>query len=290
MNSTFFNQENLNRFIDLYPGTSPSEAYYLNLAKRRALETLPYLPRGTGQERLLDVGSYQALYGPAYIELFGYREVAVVGTDVVAGKVVTRQDPQTGKEYSFQAEFANIEKEPLPFADESFDTVVITEVVEHLLMDPVYAMNEVNRVLKPGGKVLFSVPNAASDECLTFLVNNQQPGFLRCYLSKGLTHGDKDLTTVYEMGHYHEYTSREVEALVRATGFMIEQMTGISYSPQNLAGWRWSLLKLLVRGMFPRSKRIHEDVIVAVLSKSGPHTPLDQLKHRFPEPLYRTYA
>ena len=285
-----FDLNELNRLIDLYPGSSPSEAYYLTLAKRRAAETFRFLPAGSGKERLLDVGSYQALYGPAYIEIFGYREVAVVGTDVVPGCVILRRDAQNGREYRFQAEYANIEKEPLPFEDESFDTVVITEVVEHLLMDPVYAMNEVNRVLKPGGKVLFSVPNAASDECLTYLVNNQQPGFLRCYLSKGLTHGNKDLTTVYEMGHYHEYTSREVEALVAATGFSVDFMTGISYQLAHLTGWRWRLLKIFVGLLFPRSTRVHEDVILAVLSKRGSHTPLDQLPNRFPEPLYRTYA
>lgn len=283
------NQQEFDRLIDLYPSQGSGDDYYLSLAKKRAWKTFPYLPKGTGKERLLDVGSFQALYGPLYIEQYGYREVAVVGTDVVPGSVIRRDDPKAGKSYSFEAQACNIEKEPLPFPDERFDTVVITEVVEHLLMDPVYAMNEVNRVLKPGGKVLFSVPNAASDECLTYLVNNQQPGFLRAYLSNGLIHGNKDLNTVYEMGHYHEYTSREVQALVDSCGFAIEQMRGLSYHEPHLEGWRWSLLKSFVSLLFPRSQRIREDVILAVLTKKGDYVPLDQLPNRFPEPLYRTH-
>jgi len=276
--------------IDLFPVTSESDKYYLALAKQRAWQTLPHLPRGTGTERLLDVGSFKALMGPVFIDLWNYGEVAVVGADVEPHSVIRRQAPMTGKGYSFQAEFCNIEKEPMPFADGSFDVVVVTEVIEHLLMDPVYAMNEINRVLVPGGRVLFSVPNAASDECLTFLVNNEQPGFLRQYLSNGLKIGNKDLDTVYEMGHYHEYTSREAIALVESCGFEVIKRSGISYSPEHLAGWRWKLLKTFVHCLFPRSRRVREDVIVMLLRKKGPYVPLEKLANRFPAPLYRTYA
>ncbi len=48
--------------------------------------------------------------------------------------------------------------EPLPFSDESFDIVVCLETMEHM-MSPYYAMLEVRRVLKNGGKFVCSVPN-----------------------------------------------------------------------------------------------------------------------------------
>jgi 2-polyprenyl-3-methyl-5-hydroxy-6-metoxy-1,4-benzoquinol methylase len=47
-----------------------------------------------------------------------------------------------------------------PFADESFDRVQCIEVIEHL-MDPVSTLREINRVLKPGGEIFISTPNAA---------------------------------------------------------------------------------------------------------------------------------
>ena len=49
--------------------------------------------------------------------------------------------------------------QPLPFPDAQFDTVTIFEVLEHLLW-PQEAVRELARVLKPGGHLVGSVPNA----------------------------------------------------------------------------------------------------------------------------------
>lgn len=46
----------------------------------------------------------------------------------------------------------------LPYEDARFDLVISKDVFEHLL-DPVHALLEVKRVLKPGGMFLFHVPN-----------------------------------------------------------------------------------------------------------------------------------
>lgn len=45
----------------------------------------------------------------------------------------------------------------LPFQDNSFDTVILSDVLEHVPY-PRYPMREVARVLKPGGNVLINVP------------------------------------------------------------------------------------------------------------------------------------
>jgi ubiquinone/menaquinone biosynthesis C-methylase UbiE len=47
--------------------------------------------------------------------------------------------------------------EPFPFADESFEVVWCSEVLEHLF-NPLFAMQEMHRILKPGGKLLVTVP------------------------------------------------------------------------------------------------------------------------------------
>ncbi|MFA5184111.1 MAG: class I SAM-dependent methyltransferase [Patescibacteria group bacterium] len=49
--------------------------------------------------------------------------------------------------------------EPLPFADASYDIVVLSDVLEHVfLTEPL--LTEIYRVLKPGGLFLGSTPNA----------------------------------------------------------------------------------------------------------------------------------
>lgn len=45
----------------------------------------------------------------------------------------------------------------LPFPDESFDTVLSSDVIEHL-PEPTLAFQEMGRVLKPGGKLILNTP------------------------------------------------------------------------------------------------------------------------------------
>ena len=49
--------------------------------------------------------------------------------------------------------------EPLPFADADFDGVVLKDLLEHVA-DPVALVAEVHRVLRPGGRVFASSPDA----------------------------------------------------------------------------------------------------------------------------------
>ena len=47
--------------------------------------------------------------------------------------------------------------QPLPFDDAQFDTVLSSDVIEHL-PDPVLAFREMGRILKPGGKLILNTP------------------------------------------------------------------------------------------------------------------------------------
>lgn len=54
--------------------------------------------------------------------------------------------------------FDQNEKEGLPFEESSFDVVVMTDVIEHL-PDPVAMLQEIRRVLAPGGTAIITTPN-----------------------------------------------------------------------------------------------------------------------------------
>lgn len=55
----------------------------------------------------------------------------------------------------------NLDQPPLPFEDDSFDLVIFSHVIEHLA-NPVAALGELVRVLKPGGSLFVECPSEKS--------------------------------------------------------------------------------------------------------------------------------
>ena len=105
---------------------------------------LPHLQPG---QRLLDVGC-----GPGTITVDLARRVApgeVVGLDV-ADEVVAQAEAHRREEGIDNVRFATGDVYALDLPDASFDVVHAHQVLQHLT-DPVRALGELRRVLKPGG-------------------------------------------------------------------------------------------------------------------------------------------
>ena len=79
------------------------------------------------------------------------------GNDVV-GVDVDRGALEYARRLGIQAVWSDVE-EGLDFDDESFDVVVAAELLEHL-REPRRLVDEAARVLRPGGAIAGSVPNA----------------------------------------------------------------------------------------------------------------------------------
>jgi SAM-dependent methyltransferase len=77
---------------------------------------------------------------------------------------------------------------PLPFAEERFDGVVLKDLLEHV-DDPVAVVREARRVLKPGGRVFASSPDAQRWvwEDYTHKRPFTRTGFRRLFADQGLT-------------------------------------------------------------------------------------------------------
>jgi len=76
----------------------------------------------------------------------------VVGIDIGKGFVSFCQSRYEN------AVFCKADSEHLPFFDECFDSIVCSEVIEHL-ENPEEALREFNRILRPEGKLIITTPN-----------------------------------------------------------------------------------------------------------------------------------
>jgi len=111
-------------------------------------ERIPLFVAAIGRgKRVLDLGCRSGALTQHFLE-----GNAVVGLDVDAAAL------EKAAALGIEPVQANVE-EPLPFADESFDAVVAGELFEHLQF-PDALVSEIRRVLRPGGVLVGSVPNA----------------------------------------------------------------------------------------------------------------------------------
>jgi 2-polyprenyl-3-methyl-5-hydroxy-6-metoxy-1,4-benzoquinol methylase len=104
----------------------------------------------------------------------------------------------------------DIWKEPqLPYEPESFNVITILDVIEHLPGHPFRILAEIRRLLKKGGTLLLSGPNAVSLAKLIKLLSRQHP-----YMPFEEWCKDKYYS------HYREYTAPEYKTIIERCGFL----------------------------------------------------------------------
>lgn len=127
-------------------------------------------------------------------------------------------NPDTyGKGITFQ--LCNVEVDPIPYPDESFDAVVCCQVLEHFSHSHLPAMKEIRRVLRPGGIVEVDVPNAVSFRNRSRMLRGKhitydyEEHYLHAapILYKGMS--------FFPRRHNREFTKSDLEILLRASGY-----------------------------------------------------------------------
>lgn len=121
------------------------EDHCLSLIHRKAYETAAEKSRG---KAVLDLGCNDG-YGTAIIARHATR---AVGVDLSAKAIAAAKRAHAG------VEFLHMTLGPLPFPDQSFDVVTAFQVIEHVSETAPF-LQEVRRVLRPGGVALFTTPN-----------------------------------------------------------------------------------------------------------------------------------
>lgn len=241
--------EILRRAIAAHAG--PAQAWHqhdLRTHHRRYLADLRCItalkPAGT----ILEVGSAPC-HMTAMLQLSGH---AVVGIDIEPLRVADLIG-----HVGLDVRRCDIERSPLPFADDSFACALLCETFEHLRIDPAFVLSEIHRVLAPGAPLLLTTPNVYS-----------LPSLARFLLGRSIADPWEEfgkLRDLGHMGHVREYSAREVARFVTASGFALQSVEFRHHA--SARGWRGRLLEVAYRCVPRRFRR--EIVIVARKSSAG---------------------
>ncbi len=248
----------------------PEARGYLERHLTRLEHTLAITPPGGPSDRILEMGAYLQIT-PALKTRLGYGEVhgCYYGprgrTD---HRTVTSSD---GEVFTCDIDLFDAERDEFPYPDGYFATVLCCELIEHLTEDPMFMMAEINRVLKPGGRLVLTTPNAASLRAIAAILEGFHPGFFPAYLKPAESAEDAGAR------HAREYTPKEIYKLLEDAGFEVERLeTGEFLEiPKPELIWVEHLLDA-----YRFDKSLRGDGIYAVGRKTG------GVRRRFPAWLY----
>ncbi|MDI3501051.1 MAG: hypothetical protein PWP22_822 [Thermoanaerobacter sp.] len=155
-------------------------------------------------DRLLDVGCGDGTLG--YHAKNMYNEIYGVDISEKALKIARKRGVITFK--------VDLNKDKLPFQDNFFDAVTCLDVIEHVI-DPRFLIKEIYRVLKTGGILIISTPNIRDWKYLFSLI------------FKGKFPKTSDDTELWDGGHLHYFTFKDIEELLKSNGFKIVKKCGV---------------------------------------------------------------
>lgn len=256
---------------ELYAGREDELRAYLERSRGRfAVSLRMVLALTPTPSRVLELGAEHWLFTQLLVE----NGVVPVSAGRRAG--IWTEDPSLpsphtvrlawdGRVVDLRHHLFDAERDRWPFGDASFDAVLCMEVLEHLRFSPAHLLYEANRVLVPGGAMLVTTPNVLAATKLVRLARGRNVHW--AYSGYGPTGR-----------HNREWTSAEVETVLRGAGFDVELRT------ENVAGYESTGLERaaqLAAAVLPsRSRRDH--VFVTARASRPPSVFL-------PPELYRSY-
>ena len=255
-------------YLSSWAGGSQARGYF-ETHQTRLEKTLAITPQGGPQDRILEMGAYLQLTAALRSRL-GYGEVrgCYYGP---AGRVEHREiASQNGERFACDIDLFDAERDPFPYPDAHFRTVLCCELIEHLAHDPMHMMGEINRVLEAGGHLVLTTPNAASMRALAAILRGYHPGFFASYI-KPAASGE------IEARHNREYAPREIRQLLENSGFEVTLLETGEFrdAPHPEFAWVGHLLD-----RYALETALRGDGIYALGRKVGP------VKERYPSWLY----
>lgn len=187
--------------------------------KLRYARTLETILDSYESGAILELGTSSVL--PVALELLGVNaDISVTNFDLsqtVTGSFTCKVAgfSRKAKRYS-----VDLESTPIPAKDQTYGLVLCCEVIEHLDVDPMFMLSEINRILEVGGKMIISTPNITSSRALWKILRGIEPYFFMQY------HKDRS-----PYRHNYEHSVDTLSALLYAAGFKYEIWTENTFEP-----------------------------------------------------------
>lgn len=121
----------------------------------------------------------------------------------------------------------NLDSDSIPLEPHSFDLILLSEVIEHLYRQIPSVLTKLHLLLKPGGRIIITTPNAVSFFTLGKVILGLNPSFPLADLSK-----DNPLSGSIYHRHNREYTLSEMTNLLVDAGYkIVKASTFTAYTP-----------------------------------------------------------
>ncbi|HEU4758761.1 MAG TPA: class I SAM-dependent methyltransferase [Dehalococcoidia bacterium] len=195
---------------------------------RRALRL--FRRHAPAARRLLDIGCGVGAIG-RYLQ-------DGLGTEELFGVEISERRVEAARARGLQACLADVNSEPLPFADGSFDAVFCGEVIEHLT-DTDHLLDQIGRVLAPEGVCVLTTPNLAMWPNRLALAAGWQPFDTSVSLRHEVGRPKLLVSDWGCRGHLQVFTPRALRELLTAHGFRVLAVSGVPISEVYVGSVDW---------------------------------------------------
>jgi 2-polyprenyl-3-methyl-5-hydroxy-6-metoxy-1,4-benzoquinol methylase len=210
-------------------------------------------------QTILDIGCSSGNFGSELIERKG---CTVDGIDI------DDKDVKLANERLRNAQVLDIENDNLDHLHGKYDTILLMDVIEHLVR-PVQTLQKISKLLKPKGRLIFSVPNMAHISVRLDLLSGDLE-----YRKTGLL----------DETHLHFYSQKTLLKVLRSANYLVNttRSTTVTY-PKQLIAQKLKEVGLEYSTKFNKGIEATNGNVYQMIGVAHPAQTKNTTYHTFPE-------